>query len=400
MQNESRRGFLKLVPAGYAALRSQPVSAGELDARVQRVLADTIAVDMHTHSKAEGLFSGKPVTQDDIQGAMKRAGLAAVSLTYAVDGPLMGHSAAAAGTRSNLARDPQPGEMYANHLKALAWMDHLVSSGAVSRALNFGDLCDSHQQGRPVIIQDAEGADFLEGHLERVQELYRRGTRILQLVHYASNPIGDFQTGPEEHRGLTQFGRDVVKECNKVGIVVDVAHSTFETVEGVAGVCSRPFILSHTAVKGSRAQGSSGAEGFRGGMASLTARQVTPDHARLIAANGGVIGVWHLFANARDFVAGIKEFVDIVGIDHVGIGTDMGVQALNTMWPDESYGLIPTVINEMLENGFSGEDCRKVVGGNFCRVFQKCTEGIGSEIHGGLRHAKSPEANERTTSSE
>ena len=392
---------MKLITLGYAGVRSRPLSAVELDPRVQQVLDGAMAVDMHTHSRAEASFSGTPVKQDDIPGAMKRASLTAVSLTYAVDGPLMGHSPAVAGTRSNLTRDPRPGEMYANHLKALSWMDHLVSSGVVSRALNFQDLRNSHQQGRPVIIQDAEGADFLEGHLERVQELYRRGTRILQLVHYATNPIGDFQTGPEEHHGLTEFGRDVVKECNKLGIVVDVAHSTFATVKGVTDVCSQPLVLSHTALKGSRAQGSSCANGFRGGMGSLTARQVAPDHAKLIAATGGVIGVWHLFANARDFVAGIKEFVDIVGIDHVGIGTDMGIQALNTMWPDESYGLIPTIINEMLEKGFSGEECRKVVGGNFCRVFQKCTERTGSEIHGDIRRsAKSPREMERITSRE
>ena len=105
------------------------------------------------------------------------------------------------------------------------------------------------------IIQDIEGLDFLETKLERLEESHRRGVRTMQLVHYTPNDIGDFQTGAVVHNGLTPFGADVIRACNRLGVVVDVAHATADTVKQAVKVSSKPLLLSHTALRGSRAQG-------------------------------------------------------------------------------------------------------------------------------------------------
>lgn len=97
-------------------------------------------------------------------------------------------------------------------------------------------------------------------------------------------------------------------------MVVDVAHATEGTVKQAVTVSTKPLLLFHTALRGSRAQGAT----------PLTERQITPDHARAVAQTGGSIGIWHFFPNVERYVDGVKEMVDIVGISHVSIGTDQG----------------------------------------------------------------------------
>ena len=167
----------------------------------------------------------------------------------------------------------------------------------------MADLEAAHRAGAPAIILDIEGLDFLERKLERLEESYRRGVRTMQLVHYTPNDIGDFQTGTVTHGGLTPFGADVIRACNRLGVVVDVAHATADTVKQAAKVASRPLLLSHTALRGSRAQGET----------PLVERQITPDHARALADTGGSIGIWHFFATPELYVDGLKEMADVVG---------------------------------------------------------------------------------------
>ena len=100
------------------------------------------------------------------------------------------------------------------------------------------------------------------------------------------------------------------RACNRLGVVVDVAHATEDTVKRAAKVASKPLLLSHSAPRGSRAQGET----------PLVERQITPDHARAVADTGGSIGIWHFFATPELYVKGLKEMVEVVGVDHVSIG--------------------------------------------------------------------------------
>lgn len=396
--NESRREFLWNVAAANATILAggARLFAAESDRRIKQILASTITVDMHNHG---GIGSNAPPqtnpTADNalkatskagrerapsgrdanIVEAMRRAGDSAICLTYAPDGKLMGVGAGAAapGTRSNLSRDPNPGEMYEEHLRYEDQIDAMVAKSGIPRVLKYSDLETAHKEGRPVFIQDSEGADFLEkGHIERLEEAYKRGLRKLQFVHYAVNDIADFQIGPVIHHGLSPFGVEVVKQCNRLGIVVDTAHGTFDMVKGVTRASAKPILLSHTALFGSKAQGTFWAENFRGGLPTMQARQVKPEHAKAVADAGGVIGIWHLFPSAEKYVQGVREMVDVIGVDHVGIGMDWTIEGINHIWPDQTEGMMYTVIGEMLKQGFTPEECGKIAGGNFCRVFKAC----------------------------
>src|SRR5437763_2937969 len=106
-----------------------------------------------------------------------------------------------------------------------------------------------------MIIGDVEGLDFHDGKLERLEEAHQRGLRHLQLVHYTPNDIGDFQTGAVTHNGLTEFGAETIRACDRLGLVCDVAHATEATVKQAIKVATKPLLLSHTALSGSKAMG-------------------------------------------------------------------------------------------------------------------------------------------------
>jgi membrane dipeptidase len=96
----------------------------------------------------------------------------------------------------------------------------------------------------------------------------------------------------------------------------------------------------------------------------MSAWQVRPEHAKAIANAAGVVGIWHLFPSAEKYVQGVREIMDVIGTDHVGIGMDWAIESINRTWPDQTDGMMYTVIGEMLKEGFTPEECGKIAGGN------------------------------------
>lgn len=316
------------------------------------LLRRSISVDVHTHGGSTGISSTAPPS-DDLSEHMREGALAVACLADVPDGPILGRDAA--GALSAL-RTPAPDELYRHHLERLAWMDELVADHGVRRALCAADIEAAHKAGEPAIIGDVEGPDFLDGKLERLEEAHQRGLRHLQLVHYTPNDIGDFQTGRITHDGLTEFGAEVIRACHRLGFVCDVAHATEDMVKQAVKVATKPLLLSHTAVSGSRAMGPT----------PLAGRQVSADHARAIAETGGSVGVWHFFPSLDKYVEGLKEMADIIGVDHVSIGTDQfdarGCVADYTRWVH--------LVAAMLRGGFTADETAKIAGGNYLRIFR------------------------------
>ena len=246
------------------------------------------------------------------------------------------------------------------------------------RALTLKDLQAAHDHGQPTIVQTVEGAQFIEGHLDRVEEVYKRGVRHLQLLHMRDDmvlPLGDVITAPAHLGGLTDFGIEVVKECNRLGILVDLAHATPETVRGALKVATQPLIVSHTGLDSRIGKDARMAE-------MMKPHLISKEHAKVVADAGGVIGVWTKLADSlKEFVENLRAMVDTVGIDHVGIGTDTDLlssrigQGTNKTWPSLTGGFFNTVVGEMLSQGFKPDEISKVGGGNYCRVFAKATSG-------------------------
>ncbi len=316
------------------------------------LLRRSISVDVHTHGGKTGISSKAP-PNGDLAEHMREGSLAVACLADVPDGPILGRDAA--GALSAL-RTPAPGELYRHHLERLAWMDELVANHGVRRALCAADIETAHKAGEPAIIGDVEGLDFLDGKLERLEEAHQRGLRHLQLVHYTPNDIGDFQTGAITHDGLTEFGAEVIRACHRLGFVCDVAHATEAMVKQAVKVATKPLLLSHTAVSGSRAMGPT----------PLAGRQVSADHARAVAETGGSIGIWHFFPSLEKYVDGLKEMADIVGVDHASIGTDQfdarGCVADYTHWVH--------LVAAMLRGGFTADETAKIAGGNYLRIFR------------------------------
>jgi membrane dipeptidase len=337
-----------VAPSGStAAPKTAENTAAALD-----VLRKSISVDVHSHGGKTGITSKAPPS-GDIARDMRAGSLAVACLAHVPDGPILGRNAEGALA---MLRPPAAGELYQHHLERLAWMDKLVARHGVRRALTAADLDAAHKADEPAIVADVEGLDFLDGKLERLEEAHQRGIRHLQLVLYTPNDIGDFQTGTITHQGLTAFGAEVIRACHRLGFVCDVAHATEDTVKQAVKVATKPVLLSHTAVSGSRAMGPT----------PLSGRQISADQARAVAGTGGSIGIWHFFPSLDKYVDGLKEMAEIVGVDHVSIGTDQHVTPGSV--PD--YTQWVHLVAAMLRGGFTPDEAGKIAGGNYMRIFR------------------------------
>jgi membrane dipeptidase len=330
-----------------AAAQTAETASAALD-----VLRKSISVDVHTHGGTTGITSQAP-PNGNLADGMRAGSLAVACLADVPDGPILGRDPA--GVLAAL-RTPDPGQLYTYHLGRLDWVDEMVAHHGLRRALSAADLEAAHAAGQPSIVGDIEGLDFLEGKLERLEEAHQRGVRHVQLVHYTPNDIGDFQTGVVTHQGLTSYGAEVIRACHRLGFVCDVAHATEDTVKQAVKIATKPLLLSHTALSGSPAMGPT----------PLRGRQVSLDHARAIAETGGAVGIWHFFPSIEKYVDGLKEMVDVVGIDHVCVGTDQQV-APGTL---QDYAQWVHLVAAMLRGGFAPEEAGKIAGDNYMRVFR------------------------------
>ena len=205
----------------------------------------------------------------------------------------------------------------------------------------------------PGAILAIEGGDPLDGKPDRVNEFYRMGVRIITVVHYRNNELGDVMAqygslhpGPY-HDGLTQAGRKVVERMQELGMVVDVAHAHPKTLRDIAGMNPRPLLDSHTSLCPSREAGQCG-------------RQRKWQDMERIAKTGGVVCTWPMAFNRsgqmrRTFSDWARETLEMkkrLGIDHVGLGTDGG-------------GNIPRLIEGYRDAAFhrdADEEIRRMLG--------------------------------------
>ena len=365
----SRRQFLStLAMTTGAAMTPRPClawAAEMTDPRVAEIVAQTIGIDTHNHIDVPLTAAEMPGPEIDLAGEMKRSGLAAICMTFATD--------------------YQPGDAYDRFLKGLASMDRQLERNNMKRSLTPADVRTAHQHGQPTVIQAVEGAHFLQGHLERVEEAYNRGLRHFGLLHDsdASVPLGDVYTNPPRFGGLTTFGVAVIKECNRLGILIDLAHANVQTTEAALKVTTRPVIISHTGLDTQLGSDPRMAEMMR-------PRLISKEQATMVAHAGGLVGVWtHLSDTPVDYAQNIRALVDVIGVDHVCFGTDTkltqptprpgGVrpgqqhpqvgERTNLAWADQNAGFYYVVVDAMLKTGFTSDEIGKIGGVNFLRVF-------------------------------
>lgn len=226
----------------------------------------------------------------------------------------------------------------------------------ITTAADMDRLIADRRAGRPVIgaMLSIEGLQDLEGRLDNLDRLHAAGFRMAGLAHFFDNDVAGSMHG-QAKGGLTPLGRQAVARMEKLGMIVDVAHASHEAVAEVIAMARRPIVSSHGGVQAT----------------CKVNRNLTDDEIRGIARTGGVIGIGYWDAaicsnQPADVAKAIAHVRDLVGIDHVGLGSDFD-GAVTTGF-DASQ--IAAVTQALMDRGFADDDIRKVMGGNVIHVLR------------------------------
>lgn len=212
-------------------------------------------------------------------------------------------------------------------------------------------------EGQPMIgaLLGIEGAHPLEGDLDNLARLTNAGYRLIALQHFFDNELGGSLHGDDSH-GLTPLGRDLVQAVQDQGLILDVAHSSPQVVRDVVDMVDMPIVISHTGIF-SHCPGP---------------RNIADDLIRDIANTGGVIGIG-FWANVTcdDSPAGVASAitaaVNLVGIDHVSLGSDFDGTVQVAMDASE----LAALTQALMDAGHSDGDIAKIMGGNMLRVLRE-----------------------------
>ena len=216
-----------------------------------------------------------------------------------------------------------PDDPFDYTLRTLDTWDRIIRDRArdLLRVDTAADILRARDSGRIGVIYGFQNAAQVGDRLERIDVFHKRGVRVIQLTYNPANQIGDGSMAPE-NRGLTPFGREVVARLNASGIMVDLSHSGEHTCLDAIAASKAPISINHT---GCRA------------LCDLP-RNKTDAELRGVADKGGFVGIYFMpflapsgHATAADVVAHIEHAVNVCGEDHVGIGTDGDVTAIDDL---------------------------------------------------------------------
>lgn len=284
--------------------------------------------------------------------AAREAGLTAVSLATVADLAVLAPTTDG-GLRAG--RSFEPGEAHAGHQRQLAGLRALVEQERIPVARTATDLERAHAEGTTAALLTCEGGDFLEGRIERVEDVHGQGVSSLTLVHYRVNDLGDIQTEEPVHGGLTAFGRAVVQECNRLGIVIDCAHATFATTVGVLEASNVPVMVSHSHLDHAERS---------------HPRLLSDDHARAVSDAGGLIGAWPsgvTSTSLEDFVDEILRLVQLVGVEHVAIGTDLDANYRPVVTAHDDFAVLA---DRLVSRGLTSGETNQILGSNALELYR------------------------------
>jgi membrane dipeptidase len=272
--------------------------------------------------------------------------------------------------------------------RALVAMDYIYwqveqSKGRIIIALEPQDILRAKGQGAIALLLGSEGSRLLENRIEVLRILYRLGLRHLQLSWAWETAVGAPQRD-QGGRGLTGFGREVIREMNHLGMIVDVAHLAYQSMYEALETSSMPVHCSHS------------------GAAALNPEwpQMLPDDLiRAIAAQGGLIGIHfmsHLVKPGRhkatlaELMTQFEHVANVAGADHVACSPDYlcldprvwEVQGVTTPFSYaegvEDVSRMINVTRGLVSRGFSDQDIQNIMGGNLLRLFQEVRQAARS----------------------
>lgn len=273
----------------------------------------------------------------------------------------------------------------------------------IEQARSARDIERIVRQKKIAAVLTIEGGHQIDNDLAVLRTYRRMGILAMTLTHFRANDWADSSTSPPEHNGLTDFGKQVVREMNTIGMMVDVSHVSDKTYYDALEVSTKPVIVSHSSCR----------------ALSDVPRNMTDDMLRALARNGGVVGVNFAasflnpqdadelkqtaasenakepkvtgaaldayaaeeyrsdggkvqvgHATVEDAAACVDHMVKVAGIDHVGIGSDFdGIGLVPRGLEDVSK--MPNLTAALLKRGYSEGDIKKIMGGNFLRVIKE-----------------------------
>ena len=237
--------------------------------------------------------------------------------------------------------------------------------------------------GRIASMMGVEGGYSIENEISNLQRLYDEGCRYMTLTHSKSLTWADSATDEPRVNGLSDFGKDVIREMNRLGMLVDLSHVSPETMRQSLALTKAPVMFSHSSAR----------------AICDHPRNVPDDVLLLVKQNGGVVMV-NFFSSfvaptevlkknketrgtLHDVVDHIDHIVNVSGVDHVGIGSDFdGVPRLPHQL--ESVATYPLITQELLNRGYDRASIHKILGGNMMRVL-RAAEQVKNELNGPLK---------------
>lgn len=272
-----------------------------------------------------------------------------------------------------LPQKPKPGEIPAG-MSPKQYADSIfdqindiiaAKSAYVSLARTPEELYQNKAKGRKSIMLGIENGLAIGNDIKNIEHFAKRGIVYITLCHNGDNDICDSARGKNTHGGVSEFGEKVIKEMNRLGVMVDLSHGGEKSFYDALDISSTPIVCSHS----------------NGKALCDVPRNLTDDQMRALASKGGVaqITMYHGFlrkegeASILDAVAHLEHAIDVMGIEHVGIGTDFdgdgGIKGL----ADASELINFTIM--LLRRKYKEEDIRSIWGGNWLRVMNLVQKG-------------------------
>jgi membrane dipeptidase len=384
-----------LMTVAFAALAQTGVDP----ARVTRLLQRAVIIDLHDDTTQMILDEGYNLAEKHDFGQ--------------VDIPRMraGH---VSGIFFSIWTDPDRYTPTESIRRALEQIDAVRREVArhpmdLTSAATADEIVAAQKRGRIAILMGLEGGQAIDSDLAILRTYFALGVRYMTLTHTNNTPWADSSAKPPEHNGLTDFGKQVVREMNRLGMMVDISHVSDKTFYDALETSSAPVIASHSSARA---------------LASAP-RNMTDDMLRALAARGGVVHINYFegfldddFAkrqallkdeekqqDAADDAAPkfgdrsqngpavrkinaerlkklgriplgklldhFEHAVKVAGVDHVGLGSDF--DGVDDMLPEgiEDISKIPNLARGLMERGFSDDDILKILGGNTLRVMRQ-----------------------------
>ena len=257
---------------------------------------------------------------------------------------------------------PRDGEVTAFFREQMAKLRGYLADKQLPYVQTVADV-DAALEGKPFIVLAAEAADFLEGKLVMLEPAYGLGLRHLQLVHYMKSALGDLQTAMPTHNGLSEFGLQVVKACNRLGILVDLAHCTAEGVDQALEASSVPCIWSHSYIADTPGD-------WR--QSSVISRRLGLAQAKRIAVKGGAVGLWGLTRTVSSldrYASELLRMADVIGPEHVMFGTD--VDGLGSGALIDDFADMRKVVEILSKRGIDEQVLSGICIGNYARCLKR-----------------------------